>query len=210
LAINTNVTGGSVYLYDNIIQNNHTSSIGGGFAIDGAGAQVAAVGNLVVGNSADGGFGAGFEYSRSGGQIFLKQNTVSKNTTTAPGGTGGMYCCGTPTSSVEIIANIFWQNTNFAIDLEGPAPSFEFNDYGTVTGTTTPDSSNMSVAPKFVDADNGNFRLAGDSPLLDAYPAASELSTDLAGDAYAYPFHGYYDIGAYEDTVFTDHGFESP
>jgi hypothetical protein len=206
-AINTAAGGGSVYLENNIIRDNHTTSIGGGFAIDGAGSQVAATGNLVTGNSADGGYGAGFEYSRNGSQIFLEQNTIANNTTSASGGTGGMYCCGTPALSPEIYANIFWANTNFGIDVQGPTPSFEYNDYGTVTGIITPDSTNLSVNPKFIDSANGNYQLAGNSPLLGAYPAQPSRSTDLAGNGYAYPARGYFDIGAYEDTIFTDHGF---
>jgi hypothetical protein len=169
---------------------------------------VDAIGNLVVGNSADGGYGAGFEYSRNGGEIYVQQNTITKNTTTAAGGTGGLYCCGTPAYSPEVFGNIFWQNTNYGIDLQGTAASFEYNDYGAVTGTITPNSTNLSVDPKFVDAANGNYRLAGNSPLLGVYPAQSELSFDLAGDRYPFPLLGYFDIGAYEDTIFTDHGFE--
>jgi hypothetical protein len=207
VAINTGVVGGSVYLENNIIRGNHTTSIGGGFAIDGAGSQVSATGNLVTGNSADGGYGAGFEYSRNGNQIFVEQNTMANNTTSASGGTGGMYCCGTPALSPEIYANIFWQNTNFGIDIQGPTPSFEYNDYGTVTGIVTPDSTNLSVNPKFIDPANGNYQLAGSSALLGAYPARPERSTDLAGGGYAFPARGYFDIGAYEDTIFTDHGF---
>lgn len=210
VAINTGVSGGSVYLENNIIRDNHTTSIGGGFAIDGAGLQVSAIGNLVTGNSADGGYGAGFEYSRNGSQIFVEQNTMSRNTTSAAGGTGGLYCCGTPALSPEIYANIFWQNTNFGIDLEGTPASFEYNDYGMLTGNITPDATNTSQDPKFIDAANGNFRLAGNSPLLGAYPAQSARSTDLDGNPYPYPALGYFDIGAYEDTIFTDHGFEGP
>jgi len=208
-AINTVVTGASAYIYDSIFLNNHTTSIGGGFALDGAGSQVGAHGNLIVGNSADGGYGAGFVYSRSGNQTFLDQSTVYKNTTIASGGTGGMYCCGTPVSDSEVRANIFWQNTNFGIDVETAGVDFEYNDYGTVKGIASPDSTNLSTDPKFIDADNGNYRLSGVSPLLGVWPADSFTSTDLAGDPYPFPANGYFDIGAYEDTVFTDRGFEN-
>jgi len=208
VAINTAVTGGTVYLSDNFIVNNHTASIGGGFAIDGAGNQVDAIGNVVTGNSADGNYGAGFLFSRSGPQASLEANTISRNTTTAAGGTGGVYCCGTPGfASVE--ANILWQNTNYGIDMESPDYSFEYNDYGTVTGTLTPNSTNFSVNPQFADPANGNFRLAGNSPLLGAYPAQSAPAYDLVGETYAFPTNGYFDVGAYEDTIFTDRGFES-
>jgi len=212
LAINTTVSGGAVFVYDNMIKNNHTAGIGGGFAIDAAGSQIAAVGNVIVGNSADANWGAGFEYSRNGNQAFFDNNTVYGNTTTASGGTGGLYCCGTPSSPPELTANIFWQNTNYGVDLEGTLPRFLYNDYGTVTGTTTPDATNVSIAPKFIDAASGDYHLDGSSPLLGNCPADScaVLATDLEGNEYAYPFHGYFDFGAYEDTIFTDHGFEAP
>ena len=212
VAVNTDVVGGAVELYDDIFANNHTASIGGGFAIDGAGSEVNAVGNLVVGNAADGGFGAGFVYSRSGFSASVKENTVYENTTIASGGTGGLYCCGTPTDKPGVYANILWQNTNFGIDLEGTAQTFKYNDYGTVTGTITPDSTNLSMDPEFVDTAHGDYRLAGNSPLLGIYPAGDlggEFSVDLAGDPFPSPLNGYFDIGAYEDTIFTDHGFET-
>lgn len=205
-AVNTASGGGRVYMYWDIFQNNHTASIGGGFAIDGAGSQIAVINSLIVNNSADGGYGAGFEYSRGGAEAFFDSNTVSGNTTTKSGGTGGPYCCGDAGYS-SIKTNIFWQNTNFGIDLVGTDIDFEYNDYGTVTGFT-PDPSNLSTDPKFVDSANGNYRLAFNSPLLGAFPLANggALGYDLAGDFY--PFLGFADIGAYEDTIFTDHGFE--
>jgi hypothetical protein len=193
-------------MYRDIFQNNHTASIGGGFAIDGAGSQISVVNSLIVNNSADGGFGAGFEYSRGGAEAFFDSNTVSGNTTTKSGGTGGPYCCGDAGYS-NIKTNIFWQNTNFGIDLVGSDIDFEYNDYGTVTGFT-PDASNLSTDPKFVDPTNGDYRLAFNSPLLGAFPIANvgSLAYDLVGDFY--PFLGFADIGADEDTIFTDHGFE--
>ena len=59
----------------------------------------------------------------------------------------------------------------------------------------------------YADLKDGDYRLAADSTLIGAYPqsAGELLSVDLAGDAY--PFAGFADIGAYEDTVFKD-GFE--
>jgi hypothetical protein len=207
LAINSGILGGDVYVYDNIIQNNHTTASGGGFSIQGAGSQVAAVGNLVVGNAADSDYGAGVEYSVGGSQAFVTFNTIYNNTTTASGGTGGLYCCGTPSNAPTFRANIFWQNTNYGLDLEGTKADVEFNDYGTITGVTPQAANNLSVAPKFVDAANGNYRLAATSPLLADCPASicSSLRSDLAGNYY--PSGGLLDIGAYEDTIFVG-GFE--
>jgi hypothetical protein len=162
----------------------------------------------VTGNSADGGWGAGFEYSRGGSEAFVQTNTMSKNTTTASGGTGGLYCCGTPGIAL-VYGNIFWQNTNFGIDMESANYDFEYNDYGSATGTLNPNSTNVSVNPQFVDADNGDFRLASGSPVLGMYLSQGFPSSDLVGNPYPYPTNGYFDVGAYEDTIFTDRGFES-
>jgi hypothetical protein len=206
VAINTNVNGGIVYLHEDIIQNNHTTKMGGGFVINGTGNFVSASDNLVTGNSADGGYGGGYEFS-NGPNLDANSNTFANNTTTKPGGTGGLYCCGNA-RSVAIQGNIFWDNTNYGIDLETPPSLFEYNDYGTATGLLTADSTNLSVDPKFIDASNGNYRLASNSPLLGIWPSTGFPTSDLAGDRYPFPVNGYYDLGAYEDTVFTDHGFE--
>jgi hypothetical protein len=208
VAINTNTSGGTVLLRDAIIRNNHTSSIGGGFAIDGAGSQVDLDGNLIVHNAADGGFGAGFQYSRNGGEIFTTFNTIYQNTTTAVGGTGGLSCCGTPDVSPFLRGNIIWQNTNFGLSLNGTPAVLDYNDHGTITGVApATEQGTLSVDPGFVDAAGGNYRLASGSPLLGYCPAdiCDPLSHDLIGRAY--PQTGFVDIGAFEDTIFVS-GFD--
>jgi hypothetical protein len=92
--------------------------------------------------------------------------------------------------------------------LTGAPANLENNDYGKISGVTPEvGTPNFDADPKFVDATNGNYRLAGDSPLLGALPVSisGNLAFDLAGDAVS--FSGFADIGAYEDTVFKD-GFE--
>ena len=78
----------------------------------------------------------------------------------------------------------------------------EYNDYGSLGGSI-PDTSqgNLSVAPKFVNANGADFHLAGDSPLLGA-SALFYGTTDLDGNAY--PRRGKSDLGAYEETIFVD------
>ena len=77
-----------------------------------------------------------------------------------------------------------------------------------MTGVVVPDVTNISKDPKFIDSANGNYRLSGNSPLLGFYPDSNGilLDRDLAGDGI--PSIGFCDMGAYEDTVFTDGGFE--
>jgi hypothetical protein len=207
-AINTETSGGLAALRFSIVRNNHTSSIGGGFAIDGAGSQVSVDGNLVVHNAADGGFGAGFLHSRSGNEVFVTFNTMYKNTTTVSGGTGGLSCCGTPALSPFLRGNIIWGNDNFGLDLNGTPADLEYNDHGTITGVSpVQEHGTLSTNPGFVDADNGNYRLVSGSPLLGHCPAnvCGPLSYDLVG--HAYPQTGFVDVGAFQDTVFGD-GFD--
>ena len=81
-------------------------------------------------------------------------------------------------------------------------------------GTPRSESGTIDADPRFVDAANGDYRLAADSPLVDAgtdTPAGGAAAQDLDGVA---RFQGaHIDIGAYEragplaDAIFAD-GFE--
>lgn len=185
---------------DTIIQNNHSTVADGGLSIlvQGSGHVLVLQNNLIVGNSADNGAGAGEAYG-TGGQ-FIYNNTVTQNTTTAMGGFGGLYCGGP--GRCNVTNNIFWNNTNFGLYLGSTNADVEYNDYGTLGGLT-PDTSqgNVSVAPKFVNANGGNFHLAGDSPLLGFSPLLLG-GYDLDGNSY--PSAGKSDVGAYEETIFVD------
>ena len=190
-------------VFDNIIQNNHTTVADGGLyiAVVGSGHVLILQNNLIVGNSADLGDGAG-EAVGTGGQ-FISNNTVTQNTTTAMGGFGGLYCGGP--GRCNVTNNIFWNNTNFGLYLGSTNADVEYNDYGTLGGST-PDTSqgNVSVAPKFVNANGGNFHLAGDSPLRGFSPLLI-AGFDLDGNSY--PSAGKSDLGAYAETIFVD-GFD--
>lgn len=201
---------GSVNFLDNIVKGNYSNTVDGGIDIAGGGSQVSVIGNVVAANSAAEEAGAGVieRYTNSPGTaVTVRQNTFYNNTTKS-GQDGGLYCCN-KAANASITGNIFWDNTGHGINLDGVV-DFEFNDAGTMTGPTpNPNISNLSINPQFVDAATGNYRLASNSPLLGAFKSpAYLLHTDLAGDPYPVPVLGFVDIGAYEDTIFTDHGFE--
>jgi len=213
LAVNTNTSStGSVQIHDTIITNNQTTAQGGGMAVHIGGVhQYAEVyENLLVNNSADGGYGAGFINSNSTGSgnsgVSLFHNTVYGNTTTDADGVGGFGCCGSPTDDSYIADNIFWQNTSDGLFLYGTSANLYSNDYGTLGGTAPINGNytltNLSMEPQFRNAAAGNFRLAGNSPLLGYAIDCNAADMDL--DGHALPTSYACDSGAYEETIFSD------
>ena len=205
LSINASQGNSSAYVFDTIIQNNHTTGYGGGLYIlvQGSGHVLILQNNLIVGNNADSGDGAGVAAGIGDGGQFIYNNTVTQNTTTATVGFGGLYCGGS--GRCNVTNNIFWNNTNFGLYLGSTNADVEYNDYGTLGGSTPATSQgNVSVAPKFVNANGGDFHLAGDSPLLGFSPLLLG-GYDLDGNSY--PSAGKSDLGAYEETIFVN-GFD--
>jgi hypothetical protein len=188
-----------VDIHDVIIRNNHSTVSAGGLYAS-AGGYGGFTANLITGNSADGQYGAGYVTGYGSGSVFYN-NTVSKNTSTAATNpTGGLYCGGT--APCEMHNNIFWNNTTYGVYLGNSNAFLSYNDIGTQGGTAPgTDYMNLSVAPKFVDAINDNFRLAGDSPLL-GYGVLNGTTYDLDGHQYA--TLGKLDLGPYAETIFTD------
>jgi len=197
---------GTVNIFDNVFRDNTTSKFGGGLyaASSGSGRFVFVTNNLIVGNSADVG-NAGAELIGNGMGVLFYDNTVYQNTTSFPGGVGGIYCGGS--GECEVTNNIIWDNSNVGIDMEAAGTmTLDYNDIGSYTGGPFSEKlGNQSVAPKFVDATSGDFHLAGNSTLLGVSPILLGSSIDLDGNTY--PARGVQDMGAYEETVFTN-GFD--
>lgn len=202
LSINTRPgDNGSVYVESNIIQNNHdTGTDGGLYAGGGTTGFIYVQDNLIVGNSADNGDGAGTVAGTGTGADVIN-NTVYGNTTAASGQFGGLYYTGE--GNGFIANNIFYNNTNFGLYLGTTSVTVDYNDYGALGGATPDLSStgNVSVDPKFVDSSHGNFHLSSSSPLLGISPI-TDAQFDI--DFLTYPTTGKVDLGAYEDTIFTD------
>jgi hypothetical protein len=206
LSINPSGGGAGVFIGNNIIRNNHTTNSDGGLVVQAGGtdSQLDLLANVISGNSSDSIDAAG-ALGGDVGQVYVISNTVFGNTTTFPGGTGGLDCCGTGPSDPVIYFNIFFGNTNYGLYLNGTAADVEYNDYGTLGGVTPDhDVLNTGAQPKFVDSANGDLHLSSTSPLLAYAPANPPIasSTDVSGNSF--PRSGKIDLGAYEDTVFTD------
>ena len=203
-------TGGQVTsVSDVIIRNNHAADIAGGiYATVGNNASsddLFVESSLIVGNSADNGSSAGVLIVHGAGAT-IAGNTVSLNTTTLANGIGGLTFSGNATCNCAVVNNIFWDNANIGLWLGNSNVALGYNDIGTLAGSTPEeDVGNVSVAPHFVDRDNGNFHLAGNSTLLGLTP---NPIGNLDLDGHPRPRFGHADPGAYEETIFAD-GFEA-
>ncbi|MEP7043164.1 MAG: right-handed parallel beta-helix repeat-containing protein [Dokdonella sp.] len=189
----------AVAIQDVVVRNNHSSGNAGGVFVTAGGGTLWFVNNQITGNSADGNYGGGL-ITGNGTDSEVYNNTVARNTTVAvSGAVGGLYCGGT--ASCNVHGGIFWNNTGAGLYLGGDG-TLRYNDYG-VLGGQAPGTSegNVSVNPQFVDADNGDFHLAGNSPLLGTSPYYS-YAIDLDGNPPTES--GRIDLGAYEETIFVD------
>jgi hypothetical protein len=208
LQVNYSVSvNGSVTIQDNIIRNNHSSVDAGGLYVSGAGIAVQVDGNLIEGNRADELYGAGYVSAFGSNELnSVQNNTVTQNTSGAASNpVGGLFCGGT--SPCRIYNNIFISNTAVGLYLGDANAEVESNDYGTLGGTAPALSAgNFSVNPKFIDPSAGNFRLAGDSPLLGVSPYVIYIN-DLDGNPFTTHAPNKIDLGAYEETIFID-GFD--
>jgi len=190
----------SVSISDVIIRNNHSSVDAGGLYASGAGTLLYVSNNLIAGNSAGGQHGAGY-VTGYGTYNELYNNTVTQNVSTAvTNPSGGLYCAGT--TPCYAYNNIFWNNTTYGLFLGNTGALLSHNDVGALGGEAPAfTDQNLSLPPKFVDANNADFHLAAGSALLGYGPAQGTI-TDLDGNAYA--TSGRIDLGAYAETIFTD------
>jgi parallel beta-helix repeat protein len=192
-----------VSVTDVIVRNNHSSVDAGGVYLAASGENLWFVNNLVSSNSADGNYGGAY-ITGYGTYNQIYNNTVTRNTTSvANNPVGGLYCGGTTRCHIQ--CGIFWNNTGVGLYLGGDLGVLSYNDYGALGGQAPSTSEgNVSIAPQFVDADNGNFHLAGNSPLLATCPYATG-AYDIDGNPPT--ISGMLDAGAFEETIFID-GFD--
>jgi len=197
--------GASGVVENNIIDSNETYGIGGGIALS-LYSDPLIINNLIINNFAIGGNGGGICTENSNPMII--NNTIACNTTWfeySPGRGGGISIYGKP---YPVIRNcIIWNNISefnmmnidFHLDdwLDISYCNVE-NDLGHIFDLKP--YTNIDSIPGFIDPDNGNFQLSGNSPCINmGTPDTTGLflpSTDLAGNDRI--LEGRIDIGAYE------------
>jgi hypothetical protein len=157
---------------NNIVSLNSATVFGGGLCWCGGLIQ----NNIIVANSAETGGGAhGCGSIASDGTISISHfsnNTVYGNRAAKAGG-------GLSESSVTIRNSVVWGN--------GAPEGAQLHDsremtYCCVLDLNLPGEGNIGVAPRFVNAEDGDFRLKPDSPCVDAGSNDRDLpETDIAG-----------------------------
>jgi len=185
----------------------------GGFAVQGGDGTLLIVDNNLINlNYAYSGVGAGeIDEPGNSAAVFIVNNTVTGNTVNnVGGGIAGGLVLASITNNTLVQNNIFHGNTTYGLVLNAPAHLY-YNDIGVLGGSAMPwpDSiGTVSVAPKFVDASNGDYHLSGASTLLGIGHAFSGvLGSSLDLDGHDYPYQGRVDLGAYQETIFVD-GFD--
>jgi len=190
------------------IRNGNGEFYGGGIYC-GGGAVIAH--NKITGNTSDDNACA----IDCRGPATIHDNVIVDNVGHGNAVTSGISC----TADAKIVNNMFVNNAisasscsamiknNIFANLGSGAPtlsvcstcSFDHNDvynYGLPSGFT----NNITDAPQFVDASQGDYHISDDSPCKNAgYNAALGVDwRDMAGNERVMPFGGSADIGAYE------------
>lgn len=196
----------TVALADLIIRNNHSSADAGGLYATASGSGFFMTNTLIVNNSADVQYGAGYVTTYGDSISLIVNNTVARNTAAAANSpVGGLFVGGT--TEYAVYKNIFWNNTGNGLYIGNSLTQLYENCYGSIGGMAPyGDVGHTSQNPNFVDANNGNFRLTGDSPLLAYATFLGDSGRDLEG--HDRPASGRMDLGAYYETIYID-GFDN-
>jgi hypothetical protein len=197
---------GSPILQNVVVTGNSASSGGGLFFYH---AEATVTNALVADNVADnrsGDGGGGGLYFDGCNPIFVNVTVVGNSTLGDGGGLHISYL-----SNPTLVNSIVWGNSPeqiyFDMDWEGEAVTIEYSDIqGGEAGIVTNDQGpvywgdgNMDANPQFVNADPDRYRLADDSPCLNAGKAAGAPPTDIEGNPRPDPPGSNPDMGAYEN-----------
>ena len=195
--------GGLAVFEGNIVRNNHASLFDAGVYVGSNDRLVIFEGNLVYGNTAEAGYGAG-EIRGGNDGVAVYNNTITRNTSVAANVAGGLYVSAA-SGNTFVVNNIFWNNSTFGVFLASQNTYFRYNDTGTMGGVTPAESTgNLSVNPKFVDADGEDFHLAGGSTLFGMSRVGFTTRDPDGNESVG---RGHTDIGAYNETIF-EYGFD--
>jgi parallel beta-helix repeat protein len=182
-----------------VFQGNHTDFYCGGLYASVAAHQLRVESSLFVKNDAELNDGGVCLYGS--GNLQFYGNTVADNTTLATTDVaGGLYCAGPATC--QVYNNLLWSNDGAGLWLSTSSGYLSHNDFGNRGGDAPlSEIGSTHLNPHFVNPLLGNYRLAGDSPVLAISPLVID-ATDLFDRPH--PSGGLRDVGAYAETIFTD------
>ena len=193
---------GQIYVLESTIRNNTAGSNGGGIVAEQYGVVV--INSAIFSNTAV--YGGGGVYAE--GWLVVFNSTLVGNTASYG---GGLYDKGSDIWHTELVNSILWNNSasvsgpqiSTSIDASPTISSSLIQDSGGSsswdTNLGTDDGGNIDADPRFLDAANGDLRLAFGSPAIDVGNNAAietEATTDLAGNPRI--VNGVVDMGAYE------------
>jgi hypothetical protein len=172
---------------------NTATSAGAGMAND-SNSDIQAVNSLFIGNSTKG-IGGGVYNDFSGLTLF---NCVMNANTAAKGGA----VCGCSNSNLTALNAIFWgDSASESSEIYNESTDFSFSiasvTYSCIEGGIDGDG-NIGDDPLFEDAANGNYRLAENSPCVDA---GTDVDLNVDRDGVGRPQGDGYDMGAYESAA---------
>ena len=167
--------------------------------------------SLFVRNTAP--YGAGVFFFQS--YAVFNNVTIALNNATASGGGGGIRKVGNSgNTSITFNNCIIWGNTSNTSAYQISSGSSGIitlnyscyaNGTGDVSGTITATNNNITSDPLFVDANNGDYRIDGESPAADAGNNSYNSQTyDIRGNGFSRKLSktdgsaGTIDMGAYE------------
>jgi hypothetical protein len=193
---------GSVSLENVIVAQN--ASIGGGSGILFYHAE-GTIKNALIADNTGGAKGSGLMFDGSS-PTFIDVTVVGNWATGHGGGLNVSYM-----SHPILVNSIVWGNSPeqiyFDTDWWGEAVTIEYSDIqGGETGIVTNGhgpvywgDGNIEVSPRFLMGGLGNYRLANDSPCVNAGKAIGAPLTDIEGNSRPSPTGSNPDIGAYEN-----------
>jgi hypothetical protein len=200
--------GGIRYSYSSVSLDNaivaHNLSRSGGAGIQFYHSE-GAITNILISDNSGGAKGGGLHFDGCS-PTFINATIVGNWTAGQGGGLNVSYM-----SQPTLVNSIVWGNSPeqiyFDTDWPGEAISIEYSDIqggaaGIVTNGQGPvewGHGNLDTSPRFADAGLGNYRLAYDSPALNAGKVAGASPTDIEGNPRPYPTGSNPDMGAYEN-----------